>query len=96
MKDYELLFLLKKQMNYRERVLLLKQIIQCLLKKGGILTTVQYLGFQQVYYNKKVINSGEKGKFALLRMKTNGLILKEIEHLLKTNSNVSRYLITRT
>ena len=95
MTNYELLLVLKKELNFKKRIDLIEQIIKYILEKKGVILKLQYLGLQSIYYSKKVINQNEKGKFTLLQLSVNPKFLKELEELIKQNSNILRHIVVK-
>lgn len=96
MTNYELLLVLKKELNFKKRIELIKNVIKFILNTGGIILNFQYLGLQSVYYSKKVINRDEKGKYTLLQISINPKFLKELEEIIKQNTSILRHIIVKT
>lgn len=96
MTNYELILVLKKELNFKKRIDLVKEIIKFILKSGGIIVKLQYLGLQSVYYSKKAINKGEKGKYTLVRFSLDSNILKDLNTLIKQDTSIIRHLIVKS
>ncbi len=96
MTNYELILVLKKELNFKKRVDLIKEIIKFILKSGGIIVKLQYLGLQSVYYSKKAINKGEKGKYTLLRFSMDSSSLVELDTVIKQDTNIIRHLFVKS
>lgn len=87
---YEIVFALEKKTDYPSRIELCSNLAKTIINQGGVLTSIQYLGLQPFYFNKKAIRDQEKGKYVTIKGNMSPSTLSRVTYDLNQNDSVVR------
>ncbi|MCR5332425.1 MAG: 30S ribosomal protein S6 [Bacilli bacterium] len=91
MKKYEVMYILKADLEEEARKAEIEKLHAILTSNGGQVTNVNEWGLRNFAYP---INDMLKGYYVVIKVTTDEVALKEFVRLAKINQNVVRHLIT--
>lgn len=91
MKKYEIMYILKANLNDEVRAAAIEKIHASLLSKGAKIAKVNQLGLRDFAYP---IKDELKGFYVVIKVAAEEAALKEFERLAKINPDMLRNLIT--
>lgn len=91
MKKYEVMYILKADLEEEARKAEIEKLHAILTSTGGKVTNVNEWGLRNFAYP---INDMLKGYYVVIKVTTDEVALKEFVRLAKINQNVVRHLIT--
>lgn len=91
MKKYEVMYILKADLEEEARKAEIEKLHTILTSSGGKVTNVNEWGLRNFAYP---INDMLKGYYVVIKVVTDEVALKEFVRLAKINPNVIRHLIT--
>lgn len=91
MKKYEIMYILKADLDDAARKAEIEKLNAILTGKGAIVAKVNEWGLRELAYP---IAKQNKGYYVVLKVEADVNATKEFDRLTKINNNVLRYLIT--
>ncbi len=91
MKKYEVMYILKADLDEAARKAEIEKLHNILEMTGGKVTNVNEWGLRELAYP---INDMLKGYYVVIKVETNDEALSEFKRLTKIDQNVVRHLIT--
>lgn len=91
MKKYEIMYILKSELDDAARAELIKKLHEILTSNGAEIRNVNEWGIRQLAYP---INDELKGFYVVIKITADEKAINEFNRLVKINSNVLRFLIT--
>lgn len=91
MKKYELLYILRPDLEDEARKKVIEDLANLITKNSGKVLKTDEWGLKQLAYE---INKVNKGFYVLVKFEGENETLKEFNRSTKINQNVLRYLIT--
>ena len=91
MKKYEVMYILKADLDEAARKAEIEKLHNILESTGGKVSTVNEWGLRDFAYE---INYMTKGYYVVIKVETNEEALREFRRLTKIDQNVVRHLIT--
>ena len=91
MKKYELLYILRPDLEEDARKKVVESLSDLLTKNGAKVNKTEEWGLKQLAYEIKKFT---KGYYVLVKFETEKAALDEFDRMTKINQNVLRFLIT--
>ncbi|WP_267523344.1 30S ribosomal protein S6 [Campylobacter sp. MG1] len=92
MRHYEVLFIAKPTLTDEELKARVEFIKETLVKNGAEIASVVEMGTRKLAYQ---IDKYERGVYYVIYFKAPGLLIKELERVLKITEDVIRFLIVK-
>lgn len=92
MRDYELVFVIKPDLETEATEAIVEKFTQLIAEQGGEVTKVTQWGKKRIAYE---VRKYREGFYVLVEFKGNPAVAQELERVLKITEDIIRYLITR-
>ncbi len=91
MKKYEIMYILKANLNEEARNSSIEKIHAILTSKGAKITKVDQIGLRDFAF---LIKDEPKGFYVVIKVSADEAALQEFERLARINPDMLRYLVT--
>ncbi len=92
MRDYEVVFVIKPDLEAEATAAVVERITQLIADQGGEVTKLTQWGKKRMAYE---VRKYREGYYMLAQFKGTPAVAQELERVLKITEDILRYLITR-